>query len=199
MRVLFLTNNPLSLQLADWIAQDEGMHVTVWAEKVDASVVKTHAPDWIISYNYKYIIRDDVLQLLPRRVINLHISYLPYNKGSDPNLWSFIEDTPKGVTIHEVDAGLDTGPIIAQQLISFDENAETLASTYTKLQTNLQALFRNAWPYIQKDLLPRYSQAMDQGTVHKKKDLEPYRGILTQHGFEITPAFFVNLVKQQLP
>ena len=54
-------------------------------------------------------------------------------EGQDPNLWSFIEDTPKGVTIHEIDEGIDTGDIIFQKEIVLNSN-ETLASSYEKLQ-----------------------------------------------------------------
>jgi len=37
--------------------------------------------------------------------------------AADPNVWSFIEKTPKGVSIHYLDAGIDTGDIIAQKLV----------------------------------------------------------------------------------
>jgi len=40
---------------------------------------------------------------------------LPYNKGSHPNFWSFIENSPKGVSIHEIDEGIDTGKLIASK------------------------------------------------------------------------------------
>ena len=45
------------------------------------------------------------------------MSFLPYNRGSHPNFWSFIDDTPKGITIHEIDEGADTGNIVFQKKI----------------------------------------------------------------------------------
>lgn len=48
------------------------------------------------------------------------MSYLPYNKGTHPNYWSFIENTPKGVMIHEIDKGIDTGNIIVQKKIKLN-------------------------------------------------------------------------------
>ena len=33
------------------------------------------------------------------KIINLHISFLPFNRGYYPNLWSHQEGTPSGVTI----------------------------------------------------------------------------------------------------
>ena len=38
----------------------------------------------------------------------MHISYLPFNRGAHPNYWSFKDNSPKGVTIHFIDNGIDT-------------------------------------------------------------------------------------------
>ena len=43
------------------------------------------------------------------------MSYLPWNRGADPNFWSILEDTPKGVTIHIMDESIDTGDILYQK------------------------------------------------------------------------------------
>ncbi|HUX61123.1 MAG TPA: formyltransferase family protein, partial [Ignavibacteriaceae bacterium] len=59
--------------------------------------------DFIVSYGYRNIIGKPVLDKFQGRAINLHISYLPWNRGADPNLWSFFDNTPKGVTIHFLD------------------------------------------------------------------------------------------------
>ena len=61
--------------------------------------------DWIVSYGYRYIITQDILDAVRGQAINLHISLLPWNRGADPNLWSFLDDTPKGITIHYIDSG----------------------------------------------------------------------------------------------
>ena len=82
-------------------------------ESINASFCKEQNFDFLISYGYKFILKNDILSLFKKAAINLHISYLPYNRGSDPNFWSFMENSPKGVSIHYMDAGLDTGDIIA--------------------------------------------------------------------------------------
>jgi len=51
------------------------------------------------------------------RVINTHPSYLPFNRGKYPYYWSIVEGTPFGVTIHLVERGIDTGPILWQEEI----------------------------------------------------------------------------------
>ncbi len=69
-------------------------------DKVTKEEVNAYAPEWIISYNYKYLIPKTIIDAVNGNVINLHISLLPYNRGAYPNVWSFLEETPKGVTIH---------------------------------------------------------------------------------------------------
>ena len=64
--------------------------------RVDVDFLVSQAIDWIVSYGYKHIIRADVLALVSGRVINLHISYLPWNRGYHPNVWSFTTTRQKG-------------------------------------------------------------------------------------------------------
>ena len=48
------------------------------------------------------------------------MSYLPFNRGAHPNFWSFVDNTPSGVSIVEIDKGIDTGPVIYKKKIKFD-------------------------------------------------------------------------------
>ncbi|MBQ3033656.1 MAG: hypothetical protein IJD28_04690 [Deferribacterales bacterium] len=58
--------------------------------------------DFIISFGYHYMVHKDIVKKFENKIINMHISYLPWNRGADPNLWSILENTPKGVTIHRL-------------------------------------------------------------------------------------------------
>ena len=93
--------------------------------------------DFIISYGYKYIIKKDIIKYFHRKIINLHISYLPYNRGADPNLWSILDNTPSGVTIHYIDETLDTGDILCQKKVILDYENDTLESSYNKLTSEI--------------------------------------------------------------
>jgi len=140
--------------------------------------------NFIVSYGYRYIIKKDVLDVFPSRAINLHISYLPWNRGADPNLWSFLEDTPKGVTIHLIDEGIDTGAILAQREINFDPN-DTLRTSYDRLSTSIEDLFIKTWPKIRnREITPQHQKG--KGTFHRLKDKKQYEHLLT-HGWD-TPV-----------
>ena len=68
--------------------------------------------DLVVSFGYRYILKGELVanECLP--IVNLHISYLPFNRGAHPNFWAFFDSTPTGVTIHLIDEGIDTGDIL---------------------------------------------------------------------------------------
>ncbi len=54
-----------------------------------------------------------------RGVLNIHPSPLPHGRGPDPVFWVYRNgERDTGVTVHQMDEGLDTGPILAQQRIA---------------------------------------------------------------------------------
>lgn len=163
--MLFL--GPPGSPVVDYL-REEGAHVTCRSDRVDAAQVQALAPDFIVSYGYRHIVRPDVLSLLRDRCVNLHVSLLPWNRGADPNLWSFVEGTPSGVTIHHMDAGLDTGDVIAQRRVGIPEDA-TLRTSYDQLQREVQALFRQLWPAIREGRAPRRPQE-GPGSAHRVRD-----------------------------
>ena len=142
--------------------------------KITLEMVKGLMPSLIVSFNYRHRIPKDVLDYMGDRVINLHTSLLPYNRGSSPNFFSFLEDTPKGVTIHLVDENLDTGNILIQKELFFDEEKETFASTYARLLEEIKTLFKDNWPAIKAGSITPVRQT-GQGSVHRMKELDEIR------------------------
>ena len=145
-------------------------------DKINETKILKENLDYIISYGYRYILPKKVVDYYDNKIINLHISFLPWNRGADPNLWSFLEDTPKGVTIHYVNEGLDTGDIIAQKAISFSYG-ETLATSYQKLKYEIELLFKKVWPKIRIGENSRTPQ-IGIGSYHDSKDKEKYMYLL---------------------
>lgn len=125
--------------------------------------------DWIVSYGYRHIIPKSVLKSTKNPIINLHISYLPYNRGAHPNYWSIIDNTPKGVTIHFIDEGIDTGPILVQKKCYFDLE-HTLRTSHSLLKSEIEMLFYKTFDNIvSNEIKPRPQTSI--GTFHQKKDL----------------------------
>jgi methionyl-tRNA formyltransferase len=132
--------------------------------------------DCVVSYGYRHVIRAPFLQRFAGRVMNLHVALLPWNRGADPNFWSFFDNTPAGVSIHLVDQGLDTGPVLKQRQVQFaDTSTLTLASSYELLQGEMLKLFCEFWAEFtsKEGQVP----AVDQrggGSFHKAADKDPF-------------------------
>jgi methionyl-tRNA formyltransferase len=165
----------------------EKNNVTQTQEKLSNNF-KIEEFDWVISYGYKYILKKEIINRAKNPILNLHISYLPFNRGADPNFWSWIENTPKGVTIHYIDEGIDTGDILIQKEIIFNKE-ETLTSSYKKLKEEIEILFIENFDNIIKGIiLPKKQKEI--GTIHFKKDLNHYKHLLT-HGWD-TPIKYLK-------
>jgi methionyl-tRNA formyltransferase len=134
--------------------------------------------DRVVSHGYRRIISSSILSAAPGRFLNCHISLLPWNRGSDTNLWSVLEDTPRGVSIHVVDPGVDTGDIVAQRAVALDEG-DTLATSYEALQSALADLFRATWPTLAVDRLVGHRQP-EGGNVHRTRDRSTVANLLTE-------------------
>ncbi len=130
-----------------------------------------------VSHGYRLILRPLVIEQLPERLVNLHIALLPYNRGADPTLWSVLESTPAGATIHHIDAGVDTGDIIAQREVALADD-DTLATAYAKLQDAMAELFREQWPVIRAGAAARRPQPPG-GSVHRVADRAAVEHLLT--------------------
>jgi methionyl-tRNA formyltransferase len=184
VRVLFLGGN-LAPALAAWL-REQGEEVLYTEEKIDPAFVTQYTPDIIVSYNYRHILKADVLSIPPRGTINLHSSYLPWNKGAHPNVWSFLEDTPKGVTIHFIDEGVDTGDILLQKELVFAEEKETLKSSYEKLHQEMQQLFKDNWEALKNGEIRPLPQTAS-GTLHYSRDSEQFAPLIQAQGWD-TPV-----------
>ena len=61
------------------------------------------------------ILRQPLLSAFDGRIINIHLGLSPYYRGAGTNFWPLVNREPEyvGATIHYLDAGIDTGPIIS--------------------------------------------------------------------------------------
>ncbi|MCD6201273.1 MAG: hypothetical protein J7K46_05630 [Bacteroidales bacterium] len=182
MKVLFLgyKDSPL----IEFI-KSQGDECLICSDKIMPDYIKYNEIDFLVSYGYRHIIKKDVLELLKNRAINLHISYLPYNRGADPNFWSFIENTPKGVSIHLIDEGLDTGDILVQKEVHINNNT-TLRTSYELLHREIQELFKLNWGKIKTNQIKPFRQ-QGKGTYHKTADKEKLLFIIKEKGYD-TPV-----------
>jgi folate-dependent phosphoribosylglycinamide formyltransferase PurN len=83
------------------------------------SALRALEPDVIVVSGTR-IISNKVLTSIPSVFINIHAGITPMYRGSHGGYWSLVQNDRAscGVTVHQVDAGVDTGPILGQSTIS---------------------------------------------------------------------------------
>ena len=94
------------------------------------------APDALVVAAYGRILGEDLLTLAPRGALNVHGSLLPRWRGAAPIQWAVASgDAETGVTIMQMDAGLDTGDMLLQRALAIgpDEDAEALSIRLARL------------------------------------------------------------------
>jgi phosphoribosylglycinamide formyltransferase 1 len=83
--------------------------------------LKTYKVEWLVLAGYMRLVGPTLLSAFDNRIVNIHPSLLPAFPGRTPvrdALTARVSQT--GVTIHYVDAGVDTGPIIAQETVRIE-------------------------------------------------------------------------------
>jgi folate-dependent phosphoribosylglycinamide formyltransferase PurN len=164
-KVLFLGYGESETSLIEALVQH---NCEVW--HTNEKIVSTAGYDVVISFGYRHILKKEVIGSSSASIVNLHISYLPWNRGAHPNFWSFFDSTPSGVSVHLVDEGVDTGPIICQRLVTFSQEEKTFSQTYRRLLSEIEILFKeNLASIIKKTYCARPQR--EEGTFHRRSDL----------------------------
>lgn len=174
MKVVFLGN--IGSPITD-IIKSSGDDIVVTSQPLGLSFLNAHQPDFIVSSGYPHLVPPEVIEHVDGRIINLHISLLPWNRGADPDFWSLVDNTPKGVTIHYMDATFDTGDIIVQAEVYLD-NSDTLSSYREKLHLALTRLFQGNWKSIRSGQCARTPQG-EGGSSHNSVDKNDFVHLLT--------------------
>lgn len=92
-------------------------------EKDILKVLKDKNVDLIVLSGYMRFIGKVLLEAYPKAIINLHPAYLPEFPGAHSIQDAFEAGVSQtGVTVHYVDEGVDTGPIIRQERVPIDPN-----------------------------------------------------------------------------
>jgi methionyl-tRNA formyltransferase len=200
MRVVFLGNNRVAVEVLRWLKEQgveiaalvvhpEGkrrlaeelidianlpssrvLEATQLRDPQCLHQLRQWQPDLGLSVYFGYILKPELLELFPSGVINLHPSLLPYNRGAHTNVWSIIERTPAGVSLHYIDKGIDTGDLVAQrevEILPWD----TGFTLYDKLEEAAVELLQENWPVIARGAVTRQPQPPGEGTSHTTRDV----------------------------
>lgn len=125
-------------------------------------------PDLIIVVAYGYLIPKAVLELPRRGCINVHLSLLPRWRGASPINQAIIHgDAETGVTIMQMDEGLDTGPSLVQHAVPLQDNETTTELTQSLAELGAATLLK-ALPDILAGKLAPQEQDNSLATYARK-------------------------------
>ena len=223
MRILYLGNNRVGLEILTWLKaqsvdivgavihppdkQKYGTEIIqlsglpaeriFWGDQLrnpeTLARIRMLQPDLGLSVYFGYILKPAFIEQFPKGIINLHPSLLPFNRGAHPNIWSIIEGTPAGATLHYIDTGIDTGAIVAQQEIPVT-SIDTGKSLYVRLEDTAIDLFKATWPLILTGNPPRLVQEQAiAATSHRVRDIDTIDEIeLDRH---YTARELINIIR----
>jgi folate-dependent phosphoribosylglycinamide formyltransferase PurN len=136
-------------------------------EDLDRMVAVGKRYGWLLNLWADWILPADFLHLFDHR-LNLHPSLLPHCRGNDCATWAIREREPSGVSLVEMDVGIDTGAIYVQKAVPYDF-PETAADLQRRLKTELVQLFRDNWPDIYAGRVDAVPQT-GEGSYHRRRD-----------------------------
>ena len=112
-------------------------------EEFDAEVVavlQAHGVELVCLAGYMRLLSPVFVRAFPQRILNIHPALLPAFPGKDAQ-WQAVEHGVRvsGATVHLVDEGLDSGPIVAQEAVAVRSNdtGETLAARILEVEHRL--------------------------------------------------------------
>ncbi len=139
-------------------------------------ILRSFKPDLIVVVAYGRILPAEILNLPPLGCINVHGSLLPRHRGAAPIQWAVLQgDEKAGVTIMQMDVGMDTGDILLPAAIKVDEG-ETAGSLFNKVAKLGAETLIKALQLLLEGNLPPICQDHDKAT--KAPPLKKEQGLI---------------------
>jgi UDP-4-amino-4-deoxy-L-arabinose formyltransferase/UDP-glucuronic acid dehydrogenase (UDP-4-keto-hexauronic acid decarboxylating) len=138
----------------------EAINEPRWVERVAEL-----APDVLLSFHYRHLVKKPLRSVPRHGAVNLHASLLPRYRGRSPLNWQLVRgETESGVTLHHMVARADAGDIIAQRRVPVGPD-DTALDLYRKLVRAAEALLEEQIAGILAGKAPRIPQDEAAATI----------------------------------
>lgn len=118
-------------------------------ERALLALLKRYDVELVVLAGYMRIIGQSLLTDFPQRIINIHPALLPNFPGLHGIKDAYEAGVAEtGVTIHYVDSGVDTGPIIAQKAVSIEPN-----TSLNELETKIHQVEHQLYPQVLAEIV----------------------------------------------
>jgi methionyl-tRNA formyltransferase len=160
------------------LATERGIQVLQPVTLKDPSIqeqLKRLGADAIVTAAYGLLLPKEVLEITPGRAINVHASLLPRWRGAAPVQWTLLAgDEVTGVSIMQMDAGLDTGPVLLQEKIHVTDS-DTAGALTDRLAALGGKLLVRALDALEAGELRAVPQPPEGATYAPKPDKREFR------------------------
>lgn len=139
-----------------------------FADKIK-EIAAIHKPVAAVMMTFPYIIPGELLSLFPKGFINFHYGKLPEYRGPEPIFTQIVkQEKNPGLCVHVVTEGVDSGPVILNETVTYDEN-----DTYGMLREKLAIAGAGLINILMKILsfgtiLPAVPQDEGKASYHRK-------------------------------
>jgi methionyl-tRNA formyltransferase len=127
-------------------------------------LVRGIAPDFILSFYYRNMIKQEVLDIPSKGALNLHGSFLPKYRGRVPVNWAVINgETETGATLHYMVEKPDAGDMVDQEKVTIDFT-DTAHDVFSKVTDAAVKVISRAWPLLRDGSAPHIPMDLKAGS-----------------------------------
>ncbi len=119
------------------------------------------------------LLKENILEAFPGKIINMHLGLSPYYRGSGTNFWPLYNEEPEyvGVTVHLIDIGIDTGSIIHQGRPSIEKGDNQHSIGNKAIKVGVELLIQ-ALRELSSGNMQSHKQT-HKGKLYSRKDFGP--------------------------
>jgi UDP-4-amino-4-deoxy-L-arabinose formyltransferase/UDP-glucuronic acid dehydrogenase (UDP-4-keto-hexauronic acid decarboxylating) len=138
--------------------------------------IQTLSPDLMLVWSYPMLLPAELTALAARGAFNIHSGKLPEYRGGHVMMWALINgERESAATLHRVDAGIDTGPVVAEECFAIEPD-DDIASLQVKLAVAGTTLLNKWWPALADGTAPQIPQ--NESCAHYYRMRTPADGLI---------------------
>lgn len=130
------------------------------------------APDVLFVWSYTMLLPAELIAVAPKGAVNLHGGILPEYRGGHVMNWTLINgEQESAATLHYLDAGIDTGPVIGEQRFPIGWR-DDITSVQVELQAAGERLLERWWPSIAAGTAPKTPQDESRARYYRMRSAD---------------------------
>lgn len=154
-------------------AREKSLRLLVQPRRKDLApfleTIQPLRPDLMLVWSYPMLLPPSLTALAALGAFNIHSGKLPEYRGGHVMMWALINgERESAATLHRVDAGIDTGPVVAEERFAIEPD-DDIASLQGKLALAGTALLTKWWPALADGTAPQRPQDESRARYYRMR------------------------------